>query len=226
MESPAERQNLPTSGSWKAGTDTTYQCPSTTTDGIRENTHQDITRKRDEKLGMNADTAERYMDILAKKLLAALEEQGFDTRTLRIENRVKGAIIVSLVLLGVPSFIQLLDFSMVANNPAARGAYLQSLALELPNISSNGSMLVFILIMSNGLLGVLLSLGGVLIVMGRKNWGTEIASIALVVKLVALNLLLFYIQQFATIITAGYQFIILQGIYFYQRKYVKKPLAK
>jgi hypothetical protein len=142
------------------------------------------------------------------------------------ENRVRGAIIVSLVLLGVPSFIQLLNFSLVANNPVTRGAYLQSLALELPNISSNGTMWVFIIIMSNGLLGFLLSLGSALIVMGKKNWGTEIASIALVTKLVALNLLLFYIQQFATIITAGYQVIILQGIYFYQRKYIKKPLAK
>ena len=142
------------------------------------------------------------------------------------ENRVKGTIIVSLVLLGLPSFLQLLDFSIVANNSIARGLYLQAIAMELPNVSSNGFMWAFILIMLNGLLGFLLSVGGALILLGRKNWGTEIASVALVVKLVALNLILFYIQQFTTIITAGYQFIILQGIYFYQRKYVKKQIAK
>jgi hypothetical protein len=142
------------------------------------------------------------------------------------ENRVRGAIIISLILLGVPSLIQLLDFSLVANNPTAREVYLRSLALELPNISYNSIMWVFILIMFNGLLGFLLSVGAALIIMRRKNWGTEIASIALVTKLVALNLLLFYIQQFSTIITASYQYIILQGIYFYQRKYIKKPFEK
>ncbi|TFH18584.1 hypothetical protein E4H04_02955 [Candidatus Bathyarchaeota archaeon] len=137
------------------------------------------------------------------------------------ENRVKVAIIISLVLLGVPRFLQLLDFSQIAQNPILREAYLKAIADEIPHLSKNGPMWAFVLIMFDGLLGFLLSLGGALILIGRKNWGTETASIALVIKLVALNLLLFYIEQFATIITAGYQFIILQGIYFYQRKYIK-----
>ena len=137
------------------------------------------------------------------------------------ENRVKAAIIISLVLLGVPRFFQLLDFSQIAQNPILREAYLKAIADEIPHLSKNGPMWAFVLIMFDGLLGFLLSLGGALILIGRKNWGTETASIALVIKLVALNLLLFYIEQFATIITAGYQFIILQGIYFYQRKYIK-----
>ena len=138
------------------------------------------------------------------------------------ENRLKAVIIISLVLLGVPSFIQLLNFSMIAQNPATREAYLQAIANEIPHIASNGPMWAFIIIMIDGLLGFLLSLGGVFILLGRKNWGTETASIALVVKLVALNLVLFYIEQFSTILTALYQFIILQEIYFYQRKYIKK----
>ena len=137
------------------------------------------------------------------------------------ENRVLGCIIISLVLLGVPSFLQLIDFGSVAFTASSREAYLESIAAELPRISNNGAMWAFILIMLDGFLGFLLSLGGALMVVGRKNWGTETASMALVVKLVALNLMLFYIHQFATIITAGYQFIILQGIYFYQRKYIK-----
>ena len=141
------------------------------------------------------------------------------------ENRIKAALIISLVLLGVPSFLQLIDFAQVAQNPLTRNAYLHAMAVELPHITNNGSMWAFLLIMIDGLLGFFLSLGGGLILINRKNWGTEVASIALVVKLVALNLLLFYIQQITTVITAGYQFIILQRIYFYQRKYIKKPIA-
>lgn len=138
------------------------------------------------------------------------------------ENRVMACIIISLVLLGVPSFLQLIDFSKVAFTAAPREAYLMAIANELPHISYNGVMWAFVIIMLDGFLGFMLSLGGALMVIGRKNWGTETASVALVVKLVALNLVIFYIHQFATIITAGYQFIILQGIYFYQRKYIKK----
>jgi len=138
------------------------------------------------------------------------------------DNRLKAAIIISLVLLGVPSFLQLLNFSMIAQNPVTREAYLQAIADEIPHITNNGPTWAFFIIMVDGLLGFLLSLGGAFILLGRKNWGTETASIALVVKLVAINLLLFYIEQFATIVTALYQFIILQGIYFYQRKYIKK----
>ena len=137
------------------------------------------------------------------------------------ENRVMGVIIISLVLLGVPSFLQLVNFGAVAFTPETREAYLLAIANELPHISNNGAMWAFIIIMLDGLLGFLLSLGGALMLLRRKNWGTETASIALVVKLVALNLVMFYIHQFVTIITAGYQFIILQGIYFYQRKYIK-----
>jgi len=137
------------------------------------------------------------------------------------ENRVMTCIIISLVLLGVPSFLQLMDFSKVAFTTAPREAYLMTIANELPHISNKGVMWVFVIIMLDGFLGFMLSLGGALMGIGRKNWGTETASIALVVKLVALNLVMFYIHQFATIITAGYQFIILQGIYFYQRKYIK-----
>jgi hypothetical protein len=138
------------------------------------------------------------------------------------ENRVMGCIIISLVILGVPSFLQLIKFGSVALNTVTREAYLQSIANELPHITNNGAMWAFVIIMLDGFLGLMLSLGGALMVIGRKNWGTETASVALVVKLVAINLMMFYIHQFATIITAGYQFIILQGIYFYQRKYIKK----
>ncbi|MBE0633045.1 hypothetical protein IH574_00610, partial [Candidatus Bathyarchaeota archaeon] len=49
------------------------------------------------------------------------------------ENRVKVAIIISLVLLGVPRFLQLLDFSQIAQNPILREAYLKAIADEIPH---------------------------------------------------------------------------------------------
>ncbi|MCW4012911.1 MAG: hypothetical protein NWF07_07955, partial [Candidatus Bathyarchaeota archaeon] len=122
------------------------------------------------------------------------------------ETRVKYAIVISLLLLGVPSFLQLVDFSMVASNPAQRDAYLLAIANEIPHITSNGAMWAFILIMSDGALGCLLTIGGILMIAGRRNWGTETASVSLVIKLVAINLLIFYLEQFSTVVTALIQF--------------------
>ncbi|MFC1802956.1 hypothetical protein ACFL0D_03200 [Thermoproteota archaeon] len=141
------------------------------------------------------------------------------------ENRIKVVLIISLILLGVPSGVRLIDFTFNARDSITREAYLNVVAQELPNFSTKGEMWAFILIMLDGILGCLLSMGGALLLIGKKNWGVETASVGLVIKLVAVNLVLFYIQQFTTIITAGYQFIILQGVYFYQRKYIKKPIT-
>jgi len=141
------------------------------------------------------------------------------------ETRVKYAIVISLLLLGVPSFLQLVEFGMVAPNPAQRDTYLLAIADEIPHIKNNGAMWAFILIMSDGALGSLLTIGGILIIVGRRTWGTETASVSLVIKLVAINLLIFYLEQFSTVITALIQFTVLQALYFYQRKYIKKPIA-
>jgi hypothetical protein len=163
------------------------------------------------------DTTE--MPNLFDKIITRWE--WFENKYLK-ERRVKYTIITLLLLLGVPSFLTLLDFGAVIQNPAARDAYLLGIASEIPHIQSNGVMWATILIIGDGALGSLLTISSILLLMGRNNWGTETASIALVIKLVAINLLLFYIEQFATIITALVQFSALQALYFYQRKYIKK----
>lgn len=138
------------------------------------------------------------------------------------ENRVRGVIIISLIVIGVPSLLELINVSFVINNSTALESYIQALSSEIPHISNIRMMWVLLFILADGLLGLLLSVSGVLFIIGKKNWGSEISSISIVIKLVALNLILFYIEQFITIITAGYQFFILQAIYFYRRKYIKK----
>jgi hypothetical protein len=138
------------------------------------------------------------------------------------EKRVQGVISISLIILGLRSFHQLITFLPIAFNPEMLEVYLQSLASGLPHITDNGTCWILVFILGDGLIGLILTLSGGLIVIGKKNWGAELASISLVIKLVAINLLLFYIRQFYTIIIAAYQFVILQGLYYYERKYVKK----
>jgi len=71
-------------------------------------------------------------------------------------------------------------------------------------------------------LGALLSISSMLLLIKRKNWATQLASLSLIVSLVAMNLLLFYVEQFSMILIAAIQYVVLQADYYYQRKYMKK----
>lgn len=208
---------------------------------LEPNEHQEMKTRLDEIMETAKNTnyrslAKELQDFVESDALQATTEspnlfdkiitqwEWFEDNYLT-ENRVKYTIIITLLLLGVPSFLQLVNFGMVVQNPVQRDAYLNAIAAEIPHITSNGAMWACILIMSDGALGSLLTIGGILMFIGRRNWGTETASVALVIKLVAINLLLFYIEQFSTVFTALIQFTVLQTLYFYQRKYIKKPIA-
>jgi hypothetical protein len=74
----------------------------------------------------------------------------------------------------------------------------------------------------DGLVGLVLSISGFLILFGRERWGIHLGSIGLLVALVGVNLVLFYLDQFSTIIIAIIQFCVLQGLYYFERQYIKK----
>ncbi|MCW4048364.1 MAG: hypothetical protein NWE89_01375 [Candidatus Bathyarchaeota archaeon] len=136
-------------------------------------------------------------------------------------NRVKLFLIFSLFILGVPSFLRFMEFSRVAANPTNRELFLAQIISELPSSSEYNMMWASIHVFTDGLVGLILGLSGLLMLLNRERWGVELGSVGLLVSLVAVNLVLFYLNQFSTIITATYQFIVLQGLYYYQRKHGK-----
>ncbi len=138
------------------------------------------------------------------------------------ETRVKYALILGFALLGVPSFIRFTGLAVVAFNPLKRAAFLGSIASVFPVMGIDMNMWALLLIVLDGAMGALLSISSVLLFIERKNWSTQLASLSLIVSLVAVNLLLFYVEQFSMIITAALQYIVLQADYYYQRKYMKK----
>ncbi len=138
------------------------------------------------------------------------------------ETRVKYALILGFALLGVPSFIRFTGFAVVAFNPLKRAAFLGSIASGFPVMGIDMNMWALLLVVLDGVMGALLSISSLLLFIERKNWATQLASLSLIVSLVAVNLLLFYVEQFSMIITAALQYIVLQADYYYQRKYMKK----
>jgi hypothetical protein len=66
-------------------------------------------------------------------------------------------------------------------------------------------------------LGTLFVLAAGLVAAGRKKWGTTLGIGALLLSLTTVDLLLFYFEQFSTVITATIQFILLIGLLFWRR---------
>jgi hypothetical protein len=138
------------------------------------------------------------------------------------ETRFRAALIIVLVLLGLPNFMRFMSFASVARHVDQRALFIENLAASFPIASGNIEMWTTMLVVFDGLAGAILSIGAILMIIERRNWSIQLTSLSLIVSLVAINLVLFYVEQFQTIVVAMVQYIALQSIYYYQRKYVKK----
>lgn len=138
------------------------------------------------------------------------------------ETRFRAVLIFGFALLGLPNFMRFMSFAMIAGDPRSRIMFLENLGASFPIESSNIEMWTLMVVVLDGLAGMFLSFGSILLLVERRNWSTQLVSISLIVSLVAVNLVLFYVEQFSTIIIAMVQYTTLQAVYYYQRKYVKK----
>ncbi|TRO49586.1 hypothetical protein E2P65_00845 [Candidatus Bathyarchaeota archaeon] len=138
------------------------------------------------------------------------------------QQRVKVFLVASLIILGMPSFMRFLEYNELAGDPFQRGDYLAAILSEIPSASGVDMFWAYIHLMLDGAVGLALAFSAVLILVKRDSWGLELGSVALLVSLLVLNVVLFYIEQFSTIITAVYQYVTLQGLYYYQRKHLPR----
>jgi hypothetical protein len=70
-----------------------------------------------------------------------------------------------------------------------------------------------------GLVGMTLLFSTALFIYGMEGVGLELGSFAMLVYLVGVNLIQFYIDQFPTVMKALIQFLFLQAMYYYQRRF-------
>ena len=136
------------------------------------------------------------------------------------ETRFRVILIGAFALLGLPNFMRFMGFAMVAFNPVQRIAFLENIVASFPVASNNIVVWAMMLVVLDGFAGAFLSFGSILLLIERRNWSTQFASVSLIMSLVAINLVLFYVEQFQTIIVAIAQYATLQAVYYYQRKYV------
>jgi hypothetical protein len=137
-------------------------------------------------------------------------------------NKTKFSLILALILLGIPNFLRLINFMEVMGDAEQSNELLFGLIDEISKTSEFNLLWAKIHVLLDGLVGLVLSISGVLIFIGKERWGIYLGSIGLLVALVGVNLVLFYLDQFSTIIIAIIQFFVLQGLYYFERRYIKK----
>jgi hypothetical protein len=77
-----------------------------------------------------------------------------------------------------------------------------------------------------GIVGLLLFVAAILFIVKRDRWGQAIAYFSLLLSLTVTNLLVFYFEQFSTIIPAVIQFLLLLGVLRYRRRFLSKVIDR
>lgn len=136
------------------------------------------------------------------------------------EARMRWLLVVAMVLLGLVNLKNPLQAWLERVIPqSALVAFLQSHAGR--QITQSEAPSLFILRLGlEILIGILLLTSAGLIVAGNKRLGSNLAYFSLLASLVGLDMLLFYFEQFSTVVIVLVQFVILFGVLFYRRRYL------
>lgn len=84
----------------------------------------------------------------------------------------------------------------------------------LPGLNLYSAQLIM-----EGSVGVLIVLGAVLLLVGKDHWGLTLCYFGLLLTLVGVNLLVFYFEQFSTIIGATVELSFLLAVAYYRRRF-------
>jgi hypothetical protein len=75
-----------------------------------------------------------------------------------------------------------------------------------------------------GSIGILLIISAVLLAFNAERRGINLAYLSLLLSLTVVDLLLFYFDQFSSILSAVIQLIVLWGVLYYRNKFLQKPV--
>jgi len=148
----------------------------------------------------------------------------FETRYLP-ENRLRAVMVGSL---GITVIIMLIKpmqvlISIFSSTPLIQ--IMTSLVDVSPVTTTQGLNWFIIAMILEGFVGLILLTGAVLIVLDKVKLGVMISYTGLLISLTTVDVLIFYFEQFSTIIIAVIQLVLLLGVLHYRRHYLFKPIA-
>ncbi|MEE8354416.1 MAG: hypothetical protein V3S09_01185, partial [Candidatus Bathyarchaeia archaeon] len=135
------------------------------------------------------------------------------------QGRLRVFLIGGVLIMGLAASIRLIYYIGVWGDPLAFRKLLIERVANLPVVTSMSLFLATVQVGMEGIVGLLLLLSAALLFFGKEKAGLGLGSFGLLVYLVGVNLIQFYIDQFATVAKALIQFVVLQTLYYYQRRF-------
>ena len=136
------------------------------------------------------------------------------------ERRLKAVLVGGLAALGILAVIDLCRLLLAASDPANLQRMIAELVAMGRVASSSGMFWFAARVALEGSVGLLLVVAAGLLIANRDARGVAAAYVGLLLSLAAVNLLIFYFEQFSTILYATVQFTLLLGIFYYRRRYL------
>jgi len=149
------------------------------------------------------------------------QAQALEARWVK-RRRFKAALSGAMGALGLLAVVKLASLAAAAFSPA----FLEQMVSELVALgqvrSASGMGWFSARLALEGSVGLLLLVAAVLIIVGHEQRGVQFGFFGLLLSLTAVDLLVFYFDQFSTIFTAVVQFGLLLGALYYRRRYLAR----
>jgi len=196
-------------------------------DELREKLKRINEKAKDTDLGVLASQILEFVDSDAIRIAPdepgiydkAIDRfSGFEEKWMS-QGRLRMFIIGGVLLMGLAASFRLIYYLGVSSDPMAFNALLQERVSKLPVATDMAIFWATFQVGMEGIVGLILLLSTVLLLSGREKIGLGLGSIGLLTSLVGVNLIQFYIDQFSTVAKALIQFVVLQALYYYQRRF-------
>jgi hypothetical protein len=136
------------------------------------------------------------------------------------ERRLKAVLAGGLAALGILALWNLVVLLVVTRDPSRLESMISELVVGGQVASITGMFWFSARIAVEGFVGLLLVVSAGLLIANKDRSGAALGYIGLLLSLAVVNLVVFYFEQFSTIIPALVQFLILLGVMYYRRRYL------
>jgi hypothetical protein len=178
-----------------------------------------------------ARLAEGLLEYLACEELRVVPESSSTLERLgenlkRLENRwiergrLKAVLAGGMGALGLLALWNLVVLLAASRDPSRLEDMITELVVAGQVASITGMFWFSIRVALDGLVGLLLVVSAGLLIVNKDRSGATMGYIGLLLSLAAVNLVVFYFEQFSTIIPALVQFLLLLGVMYYRRRYL------
>ena len=181
--------------------------------------------------------ADQLLDVVSSKDLHIVPDtptfyERVESLMLRFENRFltrrrhRAVLIGGLAALGALAFVELIGLLLSLLEPGQLEQALRSLIAE-GRVSSQTALSFYLLrLILESTVGITLFMAAVYFILGRERLAVRLSVIGLLLSLAVVNLLLFYFDQFVTLLTATIQFLLLLGVLRYRHRYLTRRVPR